>query len=214
MREEVGLPITVGIASTKFLAKVASGSASPTGCSRSRRGGARFLHPLPVERLWGVGPVTARKLHAYGIRRVAEVAALDEPTLVEMLGRASGRQLHALAHNRDPRRVQARRGAARSARSTRSGRPRPAEAELDACSSGSSTASGRRLRKATGACRTVALRLRFDDFTRATRSRTLPEATAETPAILVAARTLLRDALPMLEQRGCTLVGGRARRAR
>ena len=101
--DEVGLPITVGIARTKFLAKVASAVAKPDGLlvvpPDDELG---FLHPLPVERLWGVGPVTATKLHNRGIRTVGHVAALDEALLVHMLGRASGRHLHALAHNRDP----------------------------------------------------------------------------------------------------------------
>jgi DNA polymerase-4 len=209
VREEAGLPITVGIACTKFLAKVASAVGKPDGLLEVPAGQElAFLHPLPVERLWGVGPVTARKLHAYGVRRVAEVAALDETTLVEMLGRASGRQLHALAHNRDARRVQTRqRRRSIGAQHALGRQRRRTPAELDAVLVGLVDRVGRRLRKAGRACRTVVLRVRFDDFTRATRSRTLPEATAETPAILVAARTLLRDALPMLEQRGCTLVG-------
>src|SRR5437763_12142403 len=105
--ERVGLPITVGVARTKFLAKVASRVAKPDGLlvvppDRERA----FLHPLPVERLWGVGPATADKLHNRGIRTVGEVARLPEPVLVSMLGLASGRHLHALAHNRDPRPVE------------------------------------------------------------------------------------------------------------
>src|SRR6266496_186794 len=99
-RERVGLPITVGVARTKFLAKVASGVAKPDGLlvvPPDRE--LAFLHPLPVERLWGVGAVTASKLHARGITTVGEVAALAEPTLVALVGRAAGRQLHALAHN-------------------------------------------------------------------------------------------------------------------
>src|SRR5512145_2493902 len=104
--EEVGLPITVGIATTKFLAKVASAVAKPDGLLEVPAGGElAFLHPLPVERLWGVGPVTAGKLHAHGLMTVAQVAQLGEDQLVALLGRAAGRQLHALAHNRDPRRV-------------------------------------------------------------------------------------------------------------
>ncbi len=141
---------------------------------------------------------------------MAEVAALDEPTLVEMVGRAAGRKLHALAHNRDPRRVQARRAAAvdRGAERVRAGgRAQRSEAELDAVLVGLVDRVGRRMRKANRACRTVTLRLRFDDLARVTRSRTLPEPTAETPAILVAARTLFRDALPMIRERGCTMVG-------
>src|SRR5438094_3225481 len=110
VRERVGLPITVGVARTKFLAKVASRVAKPDGLLIVPPGREfAFLHPLPVERLWGVGRVTAGKLHRLGIRTVGEVAALAEPTLVSLLGRASGRQLHALAHNRDPRPVLARR---------------------------------------------------------------------------------------------------------
>src|SRR3954469_9326385 len=110
VREEVGLPITVGVAVTKFLAKVASGVAKPDGLLVVPPGGElAFLHPLPVERLWGVGPVTSRKLRAEGIETVGQVAQLAEPALVSILGRAAGRRLHALAHNRDPRRVRGRR---------------------------------------------------------------------------------------------------------
>src|SRR5260221_2049149 len=103
----VGLPISVGVARTKFLAKVASGVSKPDGLlvvPPDRE--LEFLHPLPVERLWGVGPVTAAKLHQRGITFVGEVAGLAEASLVSMLGLASGRHLHALAHNRDPRPVQ------------------------------------------------------------------------------------------------------------
>src|SRR4029079_1153192 len=105
--ERVGLRITVGVARTKFLAKVASGGAKPDGVlvvPPDRE--LAFLHPLPVERIWGVGAVTARKLHERGITTVRDVARLEESVLVAMLGRASGRHLHALAHNFDPRPVQ------------------------------------------------------------------------------------------------------------
>src|SRR3954465_4070585 len=106
VRERVGLAAPVGVATTKFLAKVASGVAKPDGLLVVPPGGEiAFLHPLPVDRLWGVGPVTATKLRDRGIRTVGEVAQLDEALLVAMLGPAGGRHLHALAHNRDPRRV-------------------------------------------------------------------------------------------------------------
>jgi DNA polymerase-4 len=107
VRERVGLPITVGVARTKFLAKVASGVAKPDGLlivPPDRE--LAFLHPLPVERLWGVGHVTAAKLRDRGFTTVGDVAQLGEAALISMLGRASGRHLHALAHNRDPRPVQ------------------------------------------------------------------------------------------------------------
>src|SRR6266849_2250490 len=102
VRERVGLPITVGVARTKFLAKVASGVAKPDGLLVVPSDGElAFLHPLAVERLWGVGTVTADKLHERGITTVGQVARLAEAVPVSMLGRASGRHLDALAHNRD-----------------------------------------------------------------------------------------------------------------
>jgi len=206
---EVGLPITVGVARTKFLAKVASGVAKPDGLLVVPPDGElEFLHPLPVERLWGVGRVTAAKLHDRGITTVRQVAELGEVALVSMLGRGSGRHLHALAHNRDPRRVRTgqRRRSMGSQRAL--GRRTPkAPADLDATLVAIVDRLARRLRGARRVCRTVMLRLRFADFTRATRSHTLNEATAHTQTILVTARELLVAALPMIEQQGITLVG-------
>ncbi len=208
VREQVGLAITVGIARTKFLAKVASGVAKPDGLLLVPPDAElAFLHPLPVERLWGVGPATARKLHACGLRTVGEVARLAEPVLVGIVGRAAGRQLHALSHNRDPRRVRVghRRRSIGSQRAL--GRGRRSRAELDAIVVGIADRLGRRLRAARRVCRTVVLRLRFDDFSRATRSHTLDEATARTAAILATARELLAAAMPAIERQGLTLVG-------
>jgi DNA polymerase IV len=207
--EEVGLPLTVGMARTKFLAKVASGVAKPDGLLVVPPDGElAFLHPLPVERLWGVGRVTAGKLRARGIETVGQVARLSEPALVSMLGLGSGRHLHALAHNRDPRRV--RRGTRRRSMGAQRalGRrfPRSPEA-LDAALVGLVDRLGGRLRAARRVCRTVVLRLRFDDFSRATRSHTLAEATAQTQTILATARGLLAAAMPLIERQGITLVG-------
>jgi DNA polymerase IV len=208
VREQVGLPITVGVARTKFLAKVASGVAKPDGLlvvPPDRE--LAFLHPLPIERLWGVGPVTAGKLRELGITTVGEVARIQEGVLVSMLGRAAGRQLHALAHNRDPRPVRPRRRR-RSMGSQRAlGRaPRsPAAVEADLVALVDRVT--RRMRAAGRVGRTVMLRLRFDDFSRATRSHTLPLATAQTEMILATARELLRNARPTIERQGLTLVG-------
>jgi DNA polymerase-4 len=208
VRERVGLPITVGVARTKFLAKVASGVGKPDGLlvvPPDRE--LDFLHPLPVERLWGVGVVTARKLHDHGITTVSQVARLAERRLVAMLGRASGRHLHALAHNRDLRPVEVRRRR-RSMGAQRAVGWGPKTPEvLDATLVALVDRLGQRLRKAHRVCRTVVLRLRFDDLSRATRSHTLWEATARTRTILAAARGLLAAALPMIRSRGCTLVG-------
>jgi DNA polymerase-4 len=206
--EEVGLPITVGVARTKFLAKVASGVAKPDGLLVVPPDGElEFLHPLPVERLWGVGPVTARKLHDRGIATVGQVAELPEEALVSMLGRASGRHLHALAHNRDPRRVRVgrRRGSMGTQRAL--GRRSRSTADLDVVLIALVDRLGARLRAARRVCRTVVLRLRFRDFSRATRSHTVAEATAQTQTILAIARDLLAEAMPMIERQGITLLG-------
>ena len=208
VRDEVGLPITVGIARTKFLAKVASAVAKPDGllvvAPEDELG---FLHPLPVERLWGVGRVSAAKLHDRGIRTVGQVAALDEAMLVYVLGRAAGRHIHALAHNRDPRRVRTgrRRGSIGSQRAL--GRRSRSLAVIDATLIAIVDRVARRLRSARRLCRTVVLRLRFDDFLRATRSLTLGRLTAQSETLLAAARRLLTDALPLIATRGLTLVG-------
>jgi DNA polymerase IV len=208
VRERVGLPITVGIARTKFLAKVASGVAKPDGLlvvPPDRE--LAFLHPLPVGRLWGVGRVTEERLHELGISTVGEVARLDEPTLVTLLGRASGRHLHALAHNRDPRPVQPgrRRGSIGAQRAL--GRSPKTLDEVDASLLGLVDRVTRRMRAAGRVGRTVVLRLRFDDFSRATRSQTLQRATANTQTIVDTARGLLTVAAPLIERRGLTLVG-------
>jgi DNA polymerase-4 len=206
--ERVGLPITVGVARTKFLAKVASGVAKPDGLlvvPPERE--LAFLHPLPVERLWGVGPVTAGKLHERGIRTVRQVALLPEAALVSMLGPYSGRHLHALAHNLDPRPVRARRRRRSIGSQSALGRRRRSPAAVDAVLIAIVERVTRRLRAAGRVGRTVVLRIRFDDFSRATRSHTLPQATASTQTILAVARGLLAATMPEIARRGLTLVG-------
>jgi DNA polymerase IV len=208
VREEVGIPVTVGVARTKFLAKVASGVAKPDGLLVVQPAAElEFLHPLPVERLWGVGDKTAVKLHARGLMTVGQVAALAESTLVAMLGRAAGRQLHALAHNRDPRRVRVgvRRGSIGGQRAI--GRGPHTDAELDSTLVALMDRITRRMRRAQRVARTVVLRLRFADFTRATRSHTISEATAQTRPLLGVARELLAEARPLIRERGITLLG-------
>jgi DNA polymerase-4 len=209
VRAEVGLPITVGIARTKFLAKVASGVAKPDGLLVVPPAGElEFLHPLPVEKLWGVGGKSAAKLHAHGITTVGQVAELPEGLLMSLLGKAAGRKLHALAHNRDPRRVLrgARRRSIGSQRALGRRGPRTLAA-LDPTVLAIIDRLGRRLRSAGRVCRTLVLRLRFDDFARATRSQTLPAATSHTPTLVAAARELLVAAMPLVRERGLTLIG-------
>jgi DNA polymerase IV len=208
VRERVGLPITVGVARTKFLAKVASAVGKPDGLLVVPPGEElEFLHPLPVERLWGVGTVTASKLRARGIGSVGDVAHVPEAALVAMLGRASGRHLCALAHNRDPRPVQGRRRRRSMGAQHALGRWPKSAAELDAVVVELIDRVTRRMRAGDRTGRTVMLRFRFDDFTRATRSHSLDRATAATTPILAVARGLLRLVMPMIERRGITLVG-------
>ncbi|HEY4020842.1 MAG TPA: DNA polymerase IV [Pseudonocardiaceae bacterium] len=206
--EQVGLAITVGVARTKFLAKVASGVAKPDGLLVVPHGGElAFLHPLPVERLWGVGRVTAAKLHERGISTVGQVAELTEGRLVAMLGQAGGRHLHALAHNVDPRRVRVgQRRRSIGAQRALGRKPRP-PAELAVLLAGLVDRVARRLRAAERVCRTVTIRMRFADFNRATRSRTLSQATAQTDTILAAAQTMLTAAIPLIADNGITLIG-------
>ena len=143
----VGLPLTVGVARTKHLAKVASAVAKPNGLLVVPADGEReFLHPLPVERLWGVGPVTARTLRSRGLRTVGDVAGIPEGALLAMLGPAAGRHLHALAHNHDPRRVRmgVRRGSVGSQHAL--GRRRRSREDVDAVLMGIVDRVTRRLR--------------------------------------------------------------------
>ncbi|HET7807639.1 MAG TPA: DNA polymerase IV [Gaiellaceae bacterium] len=208
VREDVGLPITVGIARTKFLAKVASAVAKPDGLlvvPPHRE--LAFLHPLPVERLWGVGPVTSRRLRDLGITTVGEVAGFAEGALVSLLGRASGRHLYALSHNHDPRPVRPRRRRGSVGAQRALGRRPKSLDDVDAALVGLVERVTRRMRVAGRTGRTVVLRLRFDDFTRATRSRTLTYATANTAVVLAATRDLLEAAAPLILERGITLVG-------
>jgi len=208
VRERVGLPITVGVARTKFLAKVASGAAKPDGLLVvPPEGELAFLHPLPIEALWGVGPATAARLRRVGLETVGEVAQLDEGSLVRLLGPGAGRKLHALAHNRDPRRVQVgRRRRSMGTQRALGKRPR-SWAELDSILVALVDRLTRRLRRAERVCRTTTLRMRHLDFERSTRSHTLREPTASTVTILAALRELLADARPLIERRGLTLLG-------
>ncbi|SDJ11496.1 DNA polymerase-4 [Frankineae bacterium MT45] len=206
--ERVGLRITVGVARTKFLAKVASGVAKPDGLLVVPVDGElEFLHPLPVQRLWGVGRITAEKLLTRGIVTVADVAQLDERSLVSMLGSGSGRHLHALANNYDPRPVTVGRRRRSVGSQSALGRRRLSPADLDARLISLVDRVCRRLRAGHRVGRTVVLRLRFDDFTRATRSHTLPAPTDDTAVVLAALRQLLRACAGLIAEQGITLIG-------
>ncbi|MDY0984949.1 DNA polymerase IV [Microbacterium sp. CFBP9023] len=208
VRTEVGLAISVGVARTKFLAKVASAVSKPDGLlvvEPDRE--EQFLLPLPVERLWGVGAVTAEKLHRYGVHTVGQLAELEPATAERVLGKAAGSHLHALSRLRDPRPVDTtrRRGSIGSQRALGS-RARTAD-ELDLFLTQIIDRLARRLRDGERVCRTVVLRLRYGDFAKATRSRSLRVPTDRTAILLDVARTLLAAAWPEIEARGITLIG-------
>ncbi|WP_060926946.1 DNA polymerase IV [Microbacterium hydrocarbonoxydans] len=208
VRVEVGLAISVGVARTKFLAKVASAVSKPNGLlvvEPDRE--EEFLLPLPVERLWGVGAITAEKLHRYGIRTVGQLAELEAATAERMLGRAVGAHLHALARLRDPRPVDTtrRRGSIGSQRALGT-RERSTE-ELELILTQIVDRLARRLRDGGRVCRTVVLRLRFGDFAKATRSRSLGSPTDRTALLSTVAHTLLAAAQTEIAERGITLIG-------
>ena len=205
---DVGLPISVGVARTKFLAKVASGTCKPDGLRVvDPDDELGFLHPLPVRSLWGVGAKSAAKLHQKGITTVGEVAALNESTLTSILGASSGRHLRALAHNQDPRQVVVgkRRSSIGSQRALGQ-KPRTFD-DLKAILLELVDRVAHRLRDSNRVGRTVTLRFRFGDFTRDTRSYTLAEATDSTAAFLDAARRLLAQREDEIRQRRLTLLG-------
>jgi DNA polymerase IV len=208
VREEVGLPISVGIARTKYLAKVASAVSKPDGLLLvPPHGEEHFLHPLPVERLWGVGDVTAAKLHAEGIYTIGQLADRQEVELTLAVGKASGRHLHALANLRDPRPVEVGRRRRSIGSQSAFGRQNRSFEQLEALLAALVDRVTKRLRAGERIGRTFTLRMRFDDYSRATRSATIPRSTGATATWLATGRRLLREARPLLEERGCTLLG-------
>jgi DNA polymerase-4 len=206
--ERLGLPLTVGIARTKHLAKIASAVAKPDGLLLVPPGEElAFLHPLPVERIWGVGPATAARLHRIGVVTAGDLARVPKGGLEATLGKAAARQLHALANNYDPRPVR-RRPRRRSIGSQHAfGLRRASPEEIESDLFAIVDRVTRRLRAAKRVGRTVVLRFRFGDYTRATRSHTLCHPTAQTRVVLAAAHSLLANAQPLIDSRGLTLIG-------
>jgi len=206
VRDETGLTASVGVASTKLVAKLASDLAKPDGLLVVEPGGELdFLQPLPVERLWGVGPATRKRLAGLGVVTVGDLARVGEQSLVAALGNAHGRHLHALAWNRDERPVQPDRevksiGQERTFPTDLSDLSR-LERELVDLADGVAA----RLRAAGRVGRTVQIKVRFADFRTITRARTLRDATDLASDIAATARALLR-AIDGIE-RGIRLLG-------
>lgn len=205
---DVGLNITVGVARTKFLAKVASGVAKPDGLlvvDPERE--LEFLRPLAVERLWGVGPKTAAKLQAVQLHTVGDVADTRPDLLVSLVGAAAGNKIHRLSHNLDPRPVQVGKRRSSVGSQCALGRGNHTRAAVGATLYDIIDRIGQRLRQGDRVGRTVTLRVRFDDFTRITRSHTVAEATNDTRLIAYEAQRLLDGVWPTVERNGITLVG-------
>jgi DNA polymerase-4 len=193
VRAETRLTASVGVATTKLMAKLASDDAKPDGLLVVEPGTElEFLHPLPVRRLWGVGPATERRLATLGVQTVGDLAAIPEDFLVRTLGNASGRHLHALAWNRDERPVVAE----QEVKSIGHEQTFPADlhdhAALDHQLVGLADGVATRLRAANVTARTVQLKIRFGNFQTITRSRTLPEPTDLAADVVSVARELLR----------------------
>ena len=205
---EVGLPLSVGVATTKHLAKVASQASKPDGLIVVPPGREiAFLHPLMVDVLWGVGPVTSRRLHDNGIHTVGDLACQGEEPLAALVGKAAGHHLSALAHNHDVRHVDT--NTRRRSIGSQSSFPRGGlnRGDCDALLLDIVDRVTARMRRAGRVGRTVVLRLRFGDFSAATRSHTLPEATNTTAALLHPAQCLLRDVWDEVLRRGLTRIG-------
>ena len=208
VREGLSLPISVGIARTKTLAKMASRAAKPDGLLLVPAGGEReFLHPLPISAIWGVGESTASRIERLGVRTVGDLAAVPEASLVAALGRHAGSHLHALANLREHRPVRTRRRRRTFGSQSALGSRPKSMAEIERAMAKAVQRVSRRMRAAGRSGRTVTLRLRFGDYARASRSRTLRRATAATAPLLAAARDLLAGAAPAIDERGLTLVG-------
>jgi DNA polymerase-4 len=195
VRRETGLALSVGVASTKFLAKIASAVAKPDGLVAVPEGEElEFLHPLPVSRVWGVGPVLGARLAERGVLTVGDLAKVPEPALASWLGSGAGRHLHALAWNRDPRAV-VQVGAAGSIGSQSAIRGTRDPERLSHVLLGIAERVARRLRAKDRAGRTITVRVRFSQERSVTRARTLTAPVATSSALHRVALSLLADGL-------------------
>jgi DNA polymerase IV len=196
VRDEIGLPISVGVAGTKHLAKIASQVAKPDGLVVVPVGGERaFLEPLPVELIWGVGPAAAARLASAGVRTIGDLAATPSPYLKHLLGNAVGEKLAALATNIDPRQIEHGRSAssigAQAALGMRDATPELVRTTLGYLADRVAS----RLRAGGHAGRTITVRVRFAQLTSVTRSLTLPAPISATVTLTDIATELAHTAL-------------------
>ena len=200
--EEQGLTCSVGVASTKFVAKLATEAAKPKASKNGPEFGSgvfvvepeetlNFLRPLPVEALWGVGPATLAKLHRIGVLTIADLADLPEENIVAALGRSQGRHLHALANGHDERSVEPDRAMKSIGHEETFSRDHHVRSTLDRELVQFADAVASRLRSQGLVGRTIQLKVRFGDFTTITRSTTLAVSVDDSRSLLEAGRGLL-----------------------
>lgn len=208
VRREVGLPISIGVASTKFLAKIASARAKPDGMVLVEHGSELdFLHPLPVEAMWGVGIVTARRLHHLGIGTIGELSEVPPMALAPLLGPAAARALRSLSRNRDPRPVHGGRRAGSVGSQQALGRGLADRDEMAVVVLGLADRVGRRLRAKGRTGSTLTVRVRFPGPRSVTRSHTLPSPTGSTAALANLGMVLLDRAIDANPGETVTLIG-------
>jgi len=196
VRDEIGLPVSVGAARTKHLAKIASQVAKPDGIVVVEPGDERsFLDPLPVRLIWGVGPVTRQRLDDRGIRTIGELAATPGEALEHLFGHAIGAKLVALAANRDDREVQGGPRARSVGAQSALGRQWPTPELIRGVLTHLADRVATRLRHAGRAGRTITVRVRFAGLASVTRSSTLPAPVSATLTLVEVAEDLVRAAL-------------------
>lgn len=208
VREEVGLPLSVGVASTKFLAKIASARAKPDGLVLVDHGTElAFLHPLPVQALWGVGRVTASKLNRLGIGTIGELAEVNPRALAPVLGPGTASALRALSRNQDPRPVRGGRRSGSVGSQQALGRGLTDTDEMSVVVLGLADRIGRRLRAKDRSGSTLTVRVRFPGPRLVSRSHTLSAPTASTAALSNLGSELVRRALKVAHDDSVTLIG-------
>jgi DNA polymerase-4 len=196
VRAELGLPISIGVARTKHLAKIASQVAKPDGLVIvDPKVELEFLHGLPVDLMWGVGPATKAKLAQSGIETIGELAQSAPQSMECLLGRANGRKLTALSWNRDPREIQTRTRAHSAGAQSALGRRPAAEHVYRPVLQHLAERIAGRLRAKDRPCRTVTVRVRFADLRAVTRAITLPAPISATTALHEIAVDLVRGVL-------------------
>ncbi|MBV9221888.1 MAG: DNA polymerase IV, partial [Methylobacteriaceae bacterium] len=196
VRAELGLPISVGVARTKHLAKIASQVAKPDGLvvvDPDRE--LEFLHHLPVELMWGVGPVTKARLAGIGVLTIGQLAQMPGRSLEQLLGRAAGEKLAALAWNRDPRQIKPQRRAQSAGAQSAIGRKPAEERVYRPALLHLADRIATRLRAKSRPGRTVTVRVRFADLASVTRSLTLDQPISATVILAEIAEELVRAAL-------------------